>query len=60
MQLVFADFSEVKVPSGATMSRARAKVDAALMVMRQYFWRSHVRDRSIQLGFLTCFLFSHI
>lgn len=46
--------SNVKAPSGPTMSRARPKVDAALMLMRRSYWEKNSSQRSIQLGHLDC------
>ena len=44
--------SKMATPSGATLSRARAKVDLALMIIRRHHWRKVIKDTSIQLGIL--------
>ncbi|CAK9104013.1 unnamed protein product [Durusdinium trenchii] len=43
--------SKMATPSGATLSRARAKVDLALMIIRRHHWRKVIKDTSIQLGY---------
>ena len=49
--LLGEDCNNIQAPSGPTMSRARSKVDASLMLMRRRFWAQNVLMYSIQLGF---------
>ena len=51
LQLLFEDYTDVKVPSSATMSRARRKVDLAMMHFRRHEWQQTTFEPvSIQLG----------
>lgn len=55
MELMFDEAEgdgKIPTPSGSTLSRGRAKVDVVLMLIRRIFWKEHVKDTSIQLGFL--------
>ena len=47
----FDDSSKVRCPSGSTISRGRAKVDVALMILRRRFWAENWKNSSIQLGY---------
>ena len=53
LQLLFDDYSSLKVPSAATMSRARRKVDVAMMYLRRSeLEATGIAESSIQLSFL--------
>ena len=53
MALIFGDTAvSVAAPSAPTLSRAKAKVDVALMLIRRDFWSKAVKSMSIQLGCL--------
>ena len=51
LQLMFEDYNEVTVASAATLSRARRKVDLAMMIHRRQQWVDiGVASTSIQLS----------
>lgn len=51
MQLLFEDYSSVKVASAPTMSRARRKIDLALMFLRRLEWEQlGIHNCSLQLS----------
>jgi hypothetical protein len=51
LELLFDDFSDVSVPSAPTMSRARRKIDLAIMFMRrQELAERGLEDCSVQLS----------
>ena len=53
LQLMFDDWSSVQVPSAATLSRARRKLDVAMMYHRRQELRDiGIKNLSIQLGLL--------
>lgn len=53
MQLMFDDWSSIKVPSAATLSRARRKLDVAMMYhRRQELQDIGIKNLSIQIGYL--------
>ena len=53
LQLLFSDYSQVKVPSPATASRARRKVDLAMMAHRRLQLQDiGVHNLSFQLSVL--------
>lgn len=52
LQLLFNDYSDVKVPSPATLSRARRKIDLAMVLMRRAQWRDRgIGQCTVQLSF---------
>ena len=52
LQLVFSDYCDVWVPSAATISRARRKIDLAYMFLRRFEWIGRgIKNHSIQLSF---------
>lgn len=55
MQLLFDDWREVVVPSPATLSRARPKVDLAMMHLRRLeLSEVGIENMSVQLSFSAC------
>ncbi len=54
LQLLFNDYGTVSVASKASLSRARRKVDVAMMFLRRRCWRdAGFKGTSVQLGFLS-------
>lgn len=54
LQLLFSDYSTVKVASASTLSRARRKIDVAMMFLRrQQLSDVGIKNLSLQLSFLT-------
>ena len=53
MQLLFSDYSRIATPSASTLSRARRKVDLAMMHDRRKHWDANIAETSIQLGSLS-------
>lgn len=41
------------LPHASTISRAKPKIDVAMMLMRRMFWDGKFKGRSIQLGTMT-------
>jgi len=55
LQLLFSDFSTVRVASAATLSRARRKLDVAMMYLRRQTLRDvGIHNLSIQLSYSFC------
>ena len=55
LQLLFSDYSQVRVASAATLSRARRKLDVAMMYLRrQTISDIGIPNLSIQLSYLPC------
>lgn len=51
LQLMFEDYHQVSVASSATLSRARRKVDLAMMIHRRQEWvDTGISNSSIQLS----------
>ena len=51
LQLLFEDYSSVKLPHSSTMSRARRKVDLSMMFMRRLEWeQTGFQQISVQLS----------
>ena len=51
LQLLFEDYSSVKLPHSSTMSRARRKVDLSMMFMRRLEWeQTGFQPISVQLS----------